>query len=321
MAVGIALCLSMKLGITRRDGRQRVAHRRPRIGKDKEVLIIPACLAGLQGGRSQDLQNERGVKAYNKGDYETALSEILPIAKKGHAAAQYNMGILWEEGRTDKTPQDDFEASNWYALSAQQGRLSAMVRLANIQMKHGYKDNAISWYVLAARHGNQDAVNALIKIDHRVPSLDILIAAEQKEALRRLHLVGSELTMKSIPTGGKHQASVVYHHPAILFGHVHDGTGRATWQHQGPTLQPPEVQEPVSQVESAAHAFSLQSFRVLQGEQPGQLRVQCGRITGQPDFVGHFKAHFQSFLPLAGGRQKGYSQGRYFQLSRRYLPL
>jgi hypothetical protein len=193
-----------------------------------------------------------------------------------------------------------------------------MVRLANIQMKHGYKDNAISWYVLAARHGNQDAVNALIKIDHRVPSLDILIAAEQKEALRRLHLVGSELTMKSIPTGGKHQASVVYHHPAILFGHVHDGTGRATWQHQGPTLQPPEVQEPVSQVESAAQPFSFQGLRVLYGEPPGQLRAQCGRITGQPDFVGYFKVHFQSFLPLAGGRQEGIPRGDIFNC-RKYI--
>lgn len=106
-----------------------------------------------------------------------------------------------------------------------------------------------------------------------------------KDSLHRLHLVGPELTTERITTGGKHQPPVVYLHRAILPGHGHDGLSRTPGQHQGLTFLPPEVQVLFIRIEPAAHLFGLQCFRVLHGKQIGQLRVQYGWVTGQPDFV------------------------------------
>lgn len=41
------------------------------------------------------------------------------MAEHGHAAAQYNMGVLYDEGRG--VTQDYREAAKWYELAAVQG--------------------------------------------------------------------------------------------------------------------------------------------------------------------------------------------------------
>ena len=57
-------------------------------------LIIILCLAlGSFGvGWSGDFQ--KGLEAYYKGDYATALKEWKPLAEGGYIDAQYNLGIM-----------------------------------------------------------------------------------------------------------------------------------------------------------------------------------------------------------------------------------
>ena len=38
---------------------------------------------------------QKGLKAYNAGDYSTALSEFIPLAEAGNVIAQYNLGIMY----------------------------------------------------------------------------------------------------------------------------------------------------------------------------------------------------------------------------------
>ena len=61
-------------------------------------LIITLCLAlgSFVVGCSDDFQ--RGVEAYNKGDYATALKEWTPLANLEHAKAQYNLGLMYDLG-------------------------------------------------------------------------------------------------------------------------------------------------------------------------------------------------------------------------------
>ena len=42
---------------------------------------------------------QAGKDAYDRGDYETALNEWLPLAEKGEADAQYNLGKMYGEGK------------------------------------------------------------------------------------------------------------------------------------------------------------------------------------------------------------------------------
>jgi len=61
-------------------------------------LIITLCLAinlalGSFGvGWSANFQ--KGMEAYDKGDYETALKEWIPLAKNNHTKAQHDRLLL-----------------------------------------------------------------------------------------------------------------------------------------------------------------------------------------------------------------------------------
>ena len=62
---------------------------------------------------ANDFQN--GLDAYNKQDYETAHKLFSQLEEKGYANAQYNLGVMYVEGKG--ILQDYKEAVKWYRLS------------------------------------------------------------------------------------------------------------------------------------------------------------------------------------------------------------
>ena len=60
-----------------------------------------------------------GEEAFARGDYEAALKGFRPLAEEGHAAAQFNLGWMYEDSLG--VPQDDKEAVRGYRLAAEQG--------------------------------------------------------------------------------------------------------------------------------------------------------------------------------------------------------
>ena len=57
-----------------------------------------------------------GIAAYDRGDYAGALKEWRPLAEQGNAGAQYNLGVMYDNGQG--VPQDYVKAHMWYNLSA-----------------------------------------------------------------------------------------------------------------------------------------------------------------------------------------------------------
>ena len=57
-----------------------------------------------------------GYSAYKKGDYKTAMRLWKPLAEQGHANAQTNLGLMYDNG--DGVPEDDKQAVKWYRLAA-----------------------------------------------------------------------------------------------------------------------------------------------------------------------------------------------------------
>ena len=53
-----------------------------------------------------------GLNAAEKGDYKTAFTIFEDLAKKGDAKAQYNLGIMYENGQGVK--QDYKKAKEWF---------------------------------------------------------------------------------------------------------------------------------------------------------------------------------------------------------------
>ena len=53
-------------------------------------------------------------------------------AEEGDAAAQFNLGVMYADGRG--VPQDETEAVRWYRLAAERGNARAQ---ANLGVKYG----------------------------------------------------------------------------------------------------------------------------------------------------------------------------------------
>lgn len=102
---------------------------------------------------------EKGLDAYDSGDFATAMGEWLPLAEQGNGEAQYSLGFMYEQGKG--VAQDYAEAVRWYRLAAEQGHTWAQYTLG-FMSEHGegmLQDYAKSahWYHLAAERGHADS--------------------------------------------------------------------------------------------------------------------------------------------------------------------
>lgn len=99
----------------------------------------------------------RGLEAYFSGDHQTALSEWEPLAKVGHAQAQYNLGLMYRRGQS--VPHSDKMAVKWYTLAAHQGLAEAQLNLAHmLQFGRGVPIDYVRsymWCSLSAYNGHK----------------------------------------------------------------------------------------------------------------------------------------------------------------------
>jgi len=97
-----------------------------------------------------------GFEAYDSGDYEAAVLEWQALANKGHAVAQFNLGVMYQLGLG--VGQDNAEAVNWYRMAAEQGNAKAQQNIGYMYMKGlglaQSSTQALKWYREAANQGN-----------------------------------------------------------------------------------------------------------------------------------------------------------------------
>ena len=105
---------------------------------------------------------DKGLAAYDEGDYATALREWRPLAEQGVAAAQNNLGAMYDKG--EGVPQDYSTAVRWYSLAAEQGYAYAQSNLGIMYaLGQGViQDNVYAhmWLNIAASQGNENAVKS-----------------------------------------------------------------------------------------------------------------------------------------------------------------
>jgi hypothetical protein len=112
------------------------------------VLLLPLAFAApARAGQFED-----GFAAYDRGDYATAFKDWFPLAMKGDAPAENNLGFLYDQGRG--VPQDFAKAAGWYEKAAEQGDAPAGYNIGlDYAQGHGVlKDyaKAYIWLNLAA---------------------------------------------------------------------------------------------------------------------------------------------------------------------------
>ncbi len=107
-----------------------------------------------------------GKRAFDSGDYATAMKEWLPLALAGDADAQYGVAFSYSQGKG--VAKNDVEAAKWYRLAAEHESAGAVCEsslpcLAQGQLallyEHGGEgvprdiEEALKWFRRAASQG------------------------------------------------------------------------------------------------------------------------------------------------------------------------
>ncbi|MBQ26536.1 MAG: hypothetical protein CMH81_00110 [Nitrospiraceae bacterium] len=96
-----------------------------------------------------------GVDAYNRTDYVMAIQKFRQAAETGDTKAQFNLGLMYEDG--NGVPQDVEVAVRWYHQAAKAGYALAQVNLGLMYEEgRGVLQDvkaAVYWYRQAAEAG------------------------------------------------------------------------------------------------------------------------------------------------------------------------
>lgn len=108
-----------------------------------------------------------GYQSYLKGDYQAAFDEWLPLAELGDVEAQYNLGVMYDQGTGME--KDLGKAAEWYRKAAEQGFVDAQANLG-MMYYHGQGvsrdlEEAARWLQLAADRGDTEAKALLRRIN------------------------------------------------------------------------------------------------------------------------------------------------------------
>ncbi len=127
--------------------------------------------------------------AHERGDYAAEIAIIRPMAEKGYPFAQFNMGVLYDEGKG--VPLDDSQAMTWYRKAAEQGLPQAQVNLGIMyEQGEGVPPDfvrAYFWYELAESQGDGQAPQAKRDIARKMTPTQIEEAERQAKEFKATH--------------------------------------------------------------------------------------------------------------------------------------
>ena len=134
------------------------------------ALVAVALFVGSMTARADEF--DAGVKAYESGDYATALRIFRQLADQGDATAQVILGTMYDEGKG--VTQDYRAAVSWYRKAADQGNTKAQYNLGSmygngwgVTQDYGA---AMRWYRKAA-----DPHPELCGVNHQSPPLSLTV--------------------------------------------------------------------------------------------------------------------------------------------------
>ena len=135
---------------------------------------------------------DKGLVAYQNGDYASALSEWLALAEQGNAQACHNLAIMYLNG--EGVVANRIEAQKWCTLAAERGHAKAKNHLGYLFEEQGLLDIAVRWWQQAAEAGESDAQNRLGLAYHRGEGVarDDEVAADWFEAAAMQNLAEAQ---------------------------------------------------------------------------------------------------------------------------------
>ena len=122
-----------------------------------KTLLTVLIITLAHSAKAQDY--DTGKAAYKRGDYPTALQHFRPLAEKGHAKAQSNLGFMYSKGQG--VSQNYGESISWLGKAAAQNDAHAQHNLGII---HGNglgvpEDHFLAylWFTIASTNGHKSS--------------------------------------------------------------------------------------------------------------------------------------------------------------------
>jgi len=127
------------------------------------LLVLGCLIACIALTATVYADLDKGMKAYENKDFNTAFSEFKKAAEQGNARSQSMLAAMYYDG--EGTPVNKAEAFKWYKKAAEQGEAEAQHNLA-IMYYSGEgtpvnKAEAFKWYKKAAEQGEAEAQHNL----------------------------------------------------------------------------------------------------------------------------------------------------------------
>ena len=132
---------------------------------------------------------DEGLEAIHGTDYEKALKILMPLAVKGHAPSQYNLGVMHEWG--NGVPKDYVKAMKWYRLSAEGFHKDAQNNLGAMYSKgEGAQQSlvdALKWFVVSAENGSEAGRKNIDIVEKRMTAEQIIQARKLAREWAKKH--------------------------------------------------------------------------------------------------------------------------------------
>ena len=104
------------------------------------LFLLQACAAYTPfGAFDTDSDFDKGITAFNAGNFTTARDYLTPAAENGNPDAQYILGLIYLNGLNGAV--NPYDAEKWLEAAANQGHTPAQIQLAYL-----YKDARMPIY-------------------------------------------------------------------------------------------------------------------------------------------------------------------------------
>lgn len=118
--------------------------------------LVAAAAAALMSVPVSAQSVKAGIEAWQRADYAGAVANWRPLASKGDADAEFNLGQAYRLGRG--VPLDLGMAKEWFERAAEAGHLDAETTLGLLLFQNGDQASGLKWLRRAAEQGEPRAL-------------------------------------------------------------------------------------------------------------------------------------------------------------------
>ncbi|MDG6450409.1 tetratricopeptide repeat protein, partial [Glaesserella parasuis] len=112
------------------------------------TLLLSVAIAGNVYAETAEEKFDRAYQYIQQQNYQAAFPMFKELAEQGYAVAQFNLGIMYDNGHG--VNQDYHQAVKWYQKAAEQGNANAQFNLGNMYYQgRGVNQDyhqAVKWY-------------------------------------------------------------------------------------------------------------------------------------------------------------------------------